>query len=278
MSMETAMTLADYEQIHPNVEYTLPAVYNGESENLGERLASKLKLRFLTPNQHCAWRVSTLDSKEPDTIEWLLKMQPGETLFDVGANMGQYALIAARLGLTVHAFEPESQNFALLCRNIALNDLGERVTAWPIALSDDRSIAKFYVQSLQAGGSCSSYGESVNFHLQPKKYAVTQGSMAIEMTRFALQFGYPDHVKIDVDGLEHDVVDGMIHPDHSCSVLKTVKSVLVELNTALPEHLAIYDIMEKHGLEPDTETADKARRTEGAFAGIGNVIFYRKQP
>jgi FkbM family methyltransferase len=163
-----------------------------------------IRVKFFTPNRHCAWRVQTLDTKEPDTIAWLCRMKRGEVLFDVGANMGQYALIAAARGLTVHAFEPESQNFALLMRNIYLNDMGDRVTAWPICFSDDYSIDTFHVQSLQIGGSCSSFGEEVNYHLQPKKYAVHQGSVAFRMTSFcAEQKVKPDHVKIDVDGLEH---------------------------------------------------------------------------
>jgi len=255
------MDLSEYEQIHPNMAYEVKP-----------STVPPTTIRFFTPNQHCAWRVQSLDTKEPDTIAWLAKMRPGQTLYDVGANMGQYALIAAAKGLYVHAFEPESQNFALLMRNIMLNDLGERVTAWPLCLSDEAMIDTFHVQSLQAGGSCSSFGQEVNFHLQPKKYPVHQGSIAVRMDAFADQYGRPDHVKIDVDGLEHLVVAGM------GEILKYVSSVLVELNTALPDHLTIYNTMAGHGLKPDVETADKARRTEGAFKGIGNVIFYRNRP
>lgn len=254
------MNLQEYQKLLPNMTYTIP-----DRAHLGE--AGRVK--FITPNEHCAWRVDTLDTKEPDTLAWLATMKPGEVLYDVGANMGQYALIAAARGLTVHAFEPESQNFALLMRNIYLNDMGDRVTAWPLSLSDEAMLGTFHVQSLQAGGSCSSFGEAVNFHLQPKKYAIHQGSFGLRMDAFSVQFGDPDHVKIDVDGLEHKVVEGMGY------LLRNVKSVLVELNTALPEHLAIYRVMEQNGLLPDAETADKARRKEGAFEGIGNVIFYR---
>jgi len=249
------MDITEYERILPNVKYDMA---NGST------------ITFLTPNRQCVWRVETLDTKEPDTIAWLHQMQPGEVLFDVGANMGQYSLIAAKRGLTVHAFEPESQNFALLCRNIGINGLGETVTAWPLALSNEHSIDYFYVQSLQVGGSCSSYGQEVDYHLNEKKYAVRQGCMAVCMDTFAHKYGKPDHVKIDVDGLEHLVVAGM------GILLNTVKSVLVELNTALDEHQAIIDRMESHGLYPDTKTADEARRKDGAFKGIGNVIFYRK--
>ena len=244
------MNIEEYETLQPNMTYE--------------------GITFLTPNKHCAWRVASLDTKEPDTIAWLKEMKSGETLWDVGANMGQYSLIAAKRGLLVHAFEPESQNFALLCRNIGINNLGETATAWPQALSDVSGFDFFWSQSLQVGGSCSSYGDSVNYHLQPKQYAVKQGASAITGNEFADKFGFPTHIKIDVDGLEHKVLAGM------GGVLPVVRSVLVELNTALPEHLAIYDIMADHGLFPDVATADAARRTEGPFAGIGNVIFYRK--
>lgn len=254
------MTLEEYQDLQPNLTY-----------NVTPNTVPETTITFLTPNQQCAWRVTSLDTKEPDTIAWLAAMKPGQVLFDVGANMGQYALIAAKKGLTVHAFEPESQNFGLLCRNIAINKLGETVTAWPLALSDTSGFDYFYAQSVQVGGSCSSYGEAVNFHLQPKQYAIRQGCSAITMDEFCDKFGFPTHVKIDVDGLEHRVIGGM------GAVLAIVDSVLVELNTALPQHMRIYEIMQDYGLHPDIDTANTARRTEGAFSGIGNVIFYRNR-
>lgn len=252
------MNIEEYEVLQPNLQYEVTP-----------NTVPPTMLTFLTPNQQCAWRVTSLDTKEPDTITWLSRMRPGETLFDVGANIGQYALIAAKKGVTVHAFEPESQNFALLCRNIAINKL-ENITAWPLALSDSTGFDYFYSQGVAVGGSCSSYGDSVNFHLQPKNYAVRQGCAAITMDEFTDKYDFPTHVKIDVDGLEHRVIGGM------GAVLAVVDSVLVELNTALPEHMRIYEIMEDYGLAPDVETANAARRTEGPFTGIGNVIFYRK--
>lgn len=248
------MNLDEYEALQPHVTYN----FDGMS------------IVFLTPNKQCAWRVETLDTKEPDTIAWLAKMKPGETLWDIGANMGQYSMIAAKRGLHVHAFEPESQNFALLCRNIGVNNLGDSMTAWPLALANVVGIDYFYAQNLQVGGSCSSYADPVNFHLEPKAYSVRQGCSATTGDAFSDQYGYPTHIKIDVDGLEHVVIAGM------GAVLCEVQSVLVEMNTRLDQHLKIYEIMADHNLLPDTATADVARRKEGPFEGIGNVIFYRK--
>lgn len=245
------MNIEEYEQIVPNVQ-----AYG---------------LTWITPNRTCAWRVNSLMTKEPDTVAWIEQMEPEKVFFDVGANMGQYSMLAAQRKLRVHAFEPESQNFALLCRNIAVNKLQNNVTAWPLAVSNWSGPAPFYVQQLLPGNSCNSFDEAVNFHLESKQYAFQQGAFGVALDCFCNDTGYfPDYIKIDVDGFEHKVLDGGMRALHN------VKSILVETNTHLPEHRAMEEVLAGCGLYPDKETAEKARRKEGAFAGIGNVIYYRK--
>ncbi len=246
------MNLEEYQQIQPHIKA------HG--------------LTWLVPNTHCAWRVDSLETKEEDTWAWVNQMGPGDVLFDVGANIGQYSLIAAKRGAFVQAFEPESQNFALLCRNTALNDLNKNLRCWPIALSDKPGLHTFYVQSLMAGNSCNSLGEKVDFHLKPKDtWQFEQGCGAMTLDFFAETFCAPTHIKIDVDGFEHKVLMG------AGESLKTVKSVLVETNHNIIEHQVIEMYMERFGLFPDKPTAEKATRKEGAFKNIGNVIYYRKE-
>jgi FkbM family methyltransferase len=64
---------------------------------------------------------------EPETLQLFAELlQPGFTVFDLGANLGVYSLVAGRqVGNTgfVHAFEPASEMAAVLRRNIALNCL-----------------------------------------------------------------------------------------------------------------------------------------------------------
>lgn len=251
------MTLDEYEQIIPN------AKVDG--------------LTFLTPNQHCAWRVQTLYTKEPDTIAWLNRMQPGDVLFDVGANMGQYSLLAAQRGVRVHAFEPEAQNFALLVRNIIINNLSDLCTAWPVALSNDVSLDILHLSSLIAGGSCHAFGESIDFHGKPRAFPHSQGSVAWTMDKFAHEhhnaegYGtYPNYIKLDVDGFEHLVVEGGV------KCVAHAKSVLIEINTAYPEHMALVDRMTNGlGFNYDEAQALESRRKDGPFKGVGNIIFYR---
>lgn len=243
------MDLAEYESITPN--------------------AQAEGITFILPNQQCAWRVQTLLTKEPDTIVWLKNMKPGDILYDVGANMGQYAMLAAKAGVTVHAFEPEAQNFALLVRNLAVNAL-TNCTAWPVALSDHLAMDILHLSSMNAGGSCHSFGESKNFSGVEKAFPFSQGSISTTMDHFAAKYGNPTWVKIDVDGFEHLVVKG------GEVALAKAKGVLIEINTGYPEHMEyILPKMAELGFEYDAAQAEESRRKEGPFKGVGNIIWYR---
>jgi hypothetical protein len=89
------------------------------------------------------------------------------------------------------------------------------------------------------------------------------------MDHFAAKYGNPDYIKIDVDGFEHLVVKG------GTVALDSAKSVLIEINTRYPEHQELVQFMCNRGFHYDEAQALESRRKEGAFEGIGNIIFYR---
>jgi FkbM family methyltransferase len=73
-------------------------------------------------------------------------VSPGKIVVDGGASCGIYALAAARLAgpsAQVFAFEPCSETFSILERNIDLNHLSN-VRAYRMALSDKNSDARLY--------------------------------------------------------------------------------------------------------------------------------------
>jgi len=85
-------------------------------------------LRFLTPSALLRSRALSLRLKEPDTLQWIDGFGADEVFWDVGANVGVFGLYAAkRRGVRVLAFEPSASNYMVLCRNIRLNALEERV-------------------------------------------------------------------------------------------------------------------------------------------------------
>jgi hypothetical protein len=114
---------------------------------------------FATPNTGTKWRVDTILEKEPCTLEWIAGFGGADILVDIGANVGMYTIwSAATKGVRVYAFEPEAQNYALLNRNIVLNNLQERVKAFCLGLSDKAGLTELYMAQVIAGGSCHAMG------------------------------------------------------------------------------------------------------------------------
>lgn len=230
-------------------------------------------LLFNLPNRHVQWRVETIYTKEPDTVAWIRSMTQGQVFYDVGANIGLYTMLAAKQGLRVFAFEPEGQNFALLVRNLALNRFGkEQCVAFPFSVTDTQLINTLRLQSLQVGGSCHSFASDMNYKREEKQWAYEQGSVGFSLDMLVFECGLPqpDHIKIDVDGFEDKVLAG------ATRVLENVKSVLVEMDSNNGDHMGWKQALEAKGFRTDPEQIAKARRTEGPFTGIGNIIFYRE--
>jgi FkbM family methyltransferase len=193
---------------------------------------------------------------------------------DIGANVGIYALFAARYrGAQVYAFEPESQNYALLNLNIQRNRLQDSVLAFCAALSDETRFDALFLSEFSPGGSCHNFGESLDPDRKPMQAAFRQGCFATTLDALVAQraIPVPNHIKIDVDGIEHKVVRGA----QRTLADPAVRSVLVEINTALDEHWEIVDVMLGHGFDYAADEAEKARRKEGPFAGTGNYVFRR---
>ena len=81
----------------------------------------------------------------------------------------------------------------------------------------------------------------------------------------------PTHIKVDVDGIEHKVINGC----RKVLANPRLKSVLVEINTNLELHRNIIRDMREFGFDFSQTQVAAALRTEGAFAGVGNHIFRR---
>ncbi len=142
--------------------------------------------------------------KEPWTVRWVERsLGPDQVLYDVGANVGAYTLVAAVTipSARVVAFEPSPANFAALCGNLDLNDVAERVTPIPLALGDRP-------RSATLGGDATVPGASphVDEDAGPAAARVLVDRLDDVIERFELP--PPDHLKLDVDGAELEVLGG----------------------------------------------------------------------
>jgi FkbM family methyltransferase len=205
-------------------------------------------ITFTVPNSLVLYRIETIETKEPWTYRWAMSLTGDDVLVDIGANIGLFTLIAAKLrGTMVYAFEPDAQNYALLTRNIILNGVCDRAIAYCAAATERLSLDRLYVSDIRAGGSGNHFAQSVDNTLTPAQRPSNHGCIGISLDA-AIATGsiaQPSHLKVDVDGFEHLVLQGA--PKTLSS--PTLRSVFVETNMAIPEHVAMEEFMAGFGFK-----------------------------
>jgi len=176
----------------------------------------------LLPNRHRAWNTSggrvylnvrespmmwaralgLYEVAKADAMRALLA--PGATFVDVGANKGDFALLAARLvgdAGRVLAFEPEPGNCHWIERSLELNGT-RNVRLFPLALSDEDGEALLRL-SRQSGAHT----------LLPGLPGRTEGELRVRtrtLDGLLAELGSPriDMLKLDVEGAELRVLRG----------------------------------------------------------------------
>ena len=187
----------------------------------------------VTSDAERKWRVHAC-RKEPWTVEWLERhSQPGSVLYDVGANVGAFSLIAAMCspGVKVVAFEPGYATYAHLCDNIVLNGCQDRIIPVPVPLWSATKMVSFKYRSLEAGQSRHAMRELKQHRSRKDRYE--QPVFAFRLDDLVTQFGLPapTHLKLDVDGAEVEVLKGAGRTLRSPGLL----SLLVEYDEQLTE-------------------------------------------
>ena len=154
-----------------------------------------------------------------------------------------------------------------------LNSLQDKVTAYCLALNNSNGLGDLYLSDFLAGASCHNFGEEVDYCLNPMQAAFKQGCVSYTLDSLIVEesIPFPTHIKIDVDGLEHKVIEGA--KNTICD--KKVKSILIELNTSLEPHLNLISEITRLGYTLDAEQVNAATRKDDSFKDIGNYIFYR---
>ena len=152
--------------------------------------------------------------KEPWTIEWLRSLRADSVLYDVGANIGITALVAAESAgprVSVVAIEPFPANFASLVKNIQANALNSRVIPLAVGLGAETAVIPLHWVSDDPGGSMHSFGDIVvlspDKRLSPVSFHMC---MSYRLDDLICMPGlpFPTHIKIDVDGGERAVLLG----------------------------------------------------------------------
>lgn len=146
------------------------------------------------------------------TAHWVRNLPRGSVLWDVGANIGVFSLLAAENPNVeaVVAIEPAYFNYAAILRNAILNKLTGKVVALPIGLGEETGERQFKLQNLKPGGSMHAFGDIYAFRDRSVDPAATYGCLCYRLDDLVAMPGlrFPTHIKIDIDGNEGSVLRG----------------------------------------------------------------------
>jgi FkbM family methyltransferase len=179
------------------------------------------------------WRAAPSE-KEPWTVAWIEQyVKPGDVLYDIGANVGTFSLIAAKYRQAhVVAFEPGYATFHKLCDNIQLNGCQHSIAPIPLPLSDASGLVTFKYRSNEPGQSRHALRET-RWRFRHTTTAEAgahyeQPVCTISLDTAISQFGLPEpvHVKLDVDGTEDRVLAGAAKTLRS----RQLRSLMVEID------------------------------------------------
>jgi FkbM family methyltransferase len=162
-------------------------------------------------------------------------INPGDTVIDVGANIGTHAIAFGNLvgpAGTVHAFEPQRRLFAMLAGNVALNAL-EHVICHHAAVGE--AMGKIQLPSLPPPDTYTNYS---SFSLMRDNNA---GETVPLVTLDSLELSRCSVIKVDVESMETPVLRGARHLIERCQPIlyvenndqegsKRIASVLAKLN------------------------------------------------
>ena len=203
---------------------------------------------------------------EVEEMAFVLHMlKPGEHFLDVGANVGSYTVLAGGgANARVTAVEPIPTTFAHLLRNVALNDMADRVRCCQVGLSDKPGALRFS-SNLDAVNHVLTDGEHLPF-------------IDVPVTRpdDLLAHAVPVLMKTDVEGHEPAVLRG------GAGTLgdKRLLAVIMETNGS-GERYGVSDdqliaVMRGHGFAPfGYDPFD--RRLVNVMKASGNTVFVRDE-
>lgn len=150
-------------------------------------------------------RVRSAGSEKKIIEPFLRKIRLGDVVFDIGASFGLYAVLAARkVGATglVIAFEPETQSRERLLRNNRLNLLAN-LRVFDVALGKEADSQFISVDDNFASGA-HLISKTPSRTGENKPVQVFKGDDFLERESLPI----PNALKIDVEGMELDVLTG----------------------------------------------------------------------
>jgi FkbM family methyltransferase len=174
----------------------------------------------------------------PATRVFQRHVPPGGTVVDAGANWGYFSLIAAALcgpSGTVVALEPDPRQFDALSRNVALNNFNHVRLLRAAAAGSEGRLTLLGYDDGEANRGVSRVAAPQDDRLSPRRFDVP----AVTIDTVTAPWAAVDLVKIDVEGAEDLVLDGM----QDGLARRRYRAILIELHPGL---------LQARGVDPES--------------------------
>jgi len=170
----------------------------------------KLKLNYTMQ------RWSHNDQNAFDFYSFFIK--PGDTCFDIGANMGNRTKIFLKLGASVVAVEPQNNCIGFLQKFYGSNPnihfvqkaVGTKEGRAEMMISNEHTLSSLSKEWVKAVRRTRRFSES--------SWNQTQTVQMTTLDKLIDQYGMPSFIKIDVEGYEFPVLKGLTKPVRALSL------------------------------------------------------------
>jgi FkbM family methyltransferase len=187
----------DFKSIAASVKYVLSGRSHPNDRlittSIGRFMCRKNTNDFQFANLYYEWGVK----------RFLLNYMKEFSIFiDVGACIGDYSILLAKMGKHCHAFEMVPENLEALRRNLELNGLQDKVKVYPYGLGDADYPVAYTFDPVNTGAS------RINRTPGPGTPTVEIRRLDSFIDTLMISKDEPVLVKLDVEGMEAEVISG----------------------------------------------------------------------
>jgi len=158
-------------------------------------------------------------------------VKPGNLCFDIGANMGSRVATFLLLKARVIALEPQQKCVHELKKVFAKYDVtvvpkgvGSRNEVKEFFLADDPLVSSFNLEWIKG---------MKDTYLQKKKWDTSEKIEIVTLDMLMKEFGVPDFIKIDTEGFELEVIQGLSTPVKALSFEYTLPHLKEQVMTCV---------------------------------------------
>jgi FkbM family methyltransferase len=156
-------------------------------------------------NNYIDWHVFYYGAYEQPELDMLgTLLHTDAVVFDVGANVGNHTLFFAQHAKHVYAFEPFPALATRLKNQLAHNAI-THVTLMPYGLGAQNEERTFFAPQAHNQGMGSFTGQYASAHTEKSSLPLRNGDSVVR----ELNLPHLDLVKIDVEGMELEVLKGL---------------------------------------------------------------------